>query len=487
MRLRHLLHLAGIILIALSVALAVTTLVAVLYRGPDWPAFVVTTVVSAVLGLVAYRTTRLEGDITTREGYAIVSLAWLAVGTVGALPYWLAAVVDSPVKALFESFSGFTTTGATVFSNIEALPHGILFWRSFTQWLGGMGIIVLGIAILPFLGIGGMQLFRAEVPGPVPERLQPRITQTAKLLWYVYAGLTLGQIALYLIGGMPAFDAVAHSLSTLSTGGFSPRNASIGAFESPFIQYVTVAFMYLAGVNFALHYKALAGDLRAYSRDPRWRFYLKILVVATLAILLFVLLQGSYANLGFERAFRDSLFQTVSIGTTTGFVTRDYELWGLAPQLVLVALMFVGGMAGSTAGGIKAMRVHVLLSQGFLELKKALHPRAVLVARIGRTHGSVVRDEIVLNVFGFAMMYIGLFCAGVLALAFFGHDLATSIGASAASIGNIGPGIGAVGAVDHYGSMGAASHLVLIFLMVVGRLEIFTVMLLFHPDLWRAR
>ncbi len=484
MSVRHLVHLVGLILLALSVALAVTTLAALLLGDGDWPAFMITTVIAAVAGLLGFRVTRLERELSPREGYAIVSLAWLAVGIVGSLPYLLAGVVATPVEALFESFSGFTTTGATVFSEIESLPRGILLWRSLTQWLGGMGIIVLGIAILPFLGIGGMQLFKAEVPGPTPERLRPRITQTAKLLWYVYAGLTAAQVLLYLVGGLSLFDAVTHALATLSTGGFSPRNDSIAAFSSPYVQYVTIAFMFMAGVNFALHFRAVSGDFKVYGRDAEWKFFVRVIATCSFAILLLLLLQGVYAREGFERAFRDSLFQTVSIATSTGFVSYDYGLWPLGAQLILVALMFMGGMAGSTAGGMKTMRVHVLLRHGFSELTKALHPKAVIVTRVGRT---VVRDDVVLNIFGFAMLYLGLFCAGVLALALLGHDLATSIGASVSSIGNIGPGIGGVGAVDNYGWMGPGSHLVLIFLMVVGRLEIFTVMLLFHPDLWRTR
>jgi trk system potassium uptake protein TrkH len=481
---RHLIHLVGVILLALSVALAVTTVVALLYGDGDWPAFAISTAIAAAAGFLGFRVTTLERELSTREGYAIVSFAWLAVGVVGSLPYLLAGVIESPAAALFESFSGFTTTGATVFSEIETLPHGILFWRSLTQWLGGMGIIVLGLAILPFLGIGGMQLFKAEVPGPTPERLRPRIATTAKLLWYVYAGLTTLQVLLYLIGGLSLFDAVTHSLSTLSTGGFSPRNASLAAFPSPYVQYVTIAFMFMAGVNFALHFRALSGGLKVYSRDAELRFFVRSITAAAFAILLLVLLQGLYTAEGFERAFRDSLFQTVSIATTTGFVSYDYGRWTLAAQLILVSLMFMGGMAGSTAGGMKTMRIHVLLRQGFTELKKTLHPKAVMVTRVGRT---VVRDDVVLNIFGFAMLYVALFCAGVLALAVLGHDLATAIGASAASIGNIGPGIGGVGAVDHYGWMGGPSHIVLMVLMVIGRLEIFTVLLLFHPDLWRSR
>ncbi|HSR42940.1 MAG TPA: potassium transporter TrkG, partial [Longimicrobiales bacterium] len=254
---RHLVHIVGILLMALAAALVATALVALLYGDGDAGAFALTAAGTAGVGYAGWRSTSLEGDIGVREGYAVVSLAWLSIGVAGAVPFLLTGVVSSPVAALFEAVSGFTTTGATVFSEIESLPRGILFWRNFMQWIGGMGIIVLGVAILPFLGIGGMQLFRAEVPGPTPERLKPRITQTAKLLWYVYAGLTAAQVLLYVAGGVGPFDAVTHAFTTLSTGGFSPRNASVAAFESPFVQYVIIAFMYLAGVSFTLHYAAL--------------------------------------------------------------------------------------------------------------------------------------------------------------------------------------------------------------------------------------
>ncbi len=481
MNLEHLVHVVSLVLVAVAMALGATSLVALYFGDGDFLAFLLATLAALAVGLGGYRSTRIVRDLSVREGYAVVAFAWLAVGLAGALPFVLAGVVDSPVDALFESVSGFTTTGATVFGDIEALPHGILFWRSFTQWLGGMGIIVLGIAILPYLGVGGMQLFRAEVPGPTPERLQPRIAQTAKLLWYVYAGMTLGQVTLYLLGGVSLFDAVTHAFSTMSTGGFSPRAASLAAFDSAYVHYVTIAFMFLAGVNFALHYRALSSRGRIYLRDAEFRFYARVALGGAALVSALVLGSGAYADLGVERAVRDALFQVISIGTTTGFVTRDYELWPLAAQLVLLALMFVGGMSGSTGGGVKTIRIHVLVRHAVSELKKSVHPRAVVATRVGR---KVVKEDVLLNVLAFLLLYILLYGAGVLALALLGHDLPTSVGASAAAIGNIGPGLGDVGAVDHYGWMGPGSHTVLMFLMLVGRLEIFTILLLFHRDLW---
>lgn len=481
MRYRHLIHVVSLVLLALSAALAVTTVLALGYGEGDAPAFAITTLIAGVLGFLGRRFTALQRDLNVREGYAVVSLAWLAIGVVGALPFLFAGVLDSPVAALFESVSGFTTTGATVFSDIEALPHGILFWRSLTQWIGGMGIIVLGIAILPFLGVGGMQLFQAEVPGPTPERLQPRIAQTAKLLWYVYAGMTGVEAGLLMIGGMLPFDAVAHAFTTMSTGGFSPRNASIAAYQSPFIQYVIIAFMYLAGINFALHYRALTRRPGVYGNDPEWRLYTVIIAIATVILLSAALLSGRHSG-GVDGPFRDALFQAVSIATTTGYITFDYELWSVGAQMTILLLMFAGGMAGSTAGGLKSMRIYVLLRHGLSELRKAIHPQGVILTRLGR---KALREPVLLNVLAFILLYLSIFAAGALALALLGNDLATSIGAAASAIGNIGPGLGDVGAVENYGWMGPWSHIVLVFLMLVGRLEVFTVLVLFHPDLWR--
>ncbi|MFO7892587.1 MAG: potassium transporter TrkG [Longimicrobiales bacterium] len=483
MRLRHLVHVVSLMLLAIAGALAVTTVVAFIYGDGDGVAFVIATAIPLVLGALGYRFTDVTRDLSVKEGYAVVAFAWLSVGLVGSLPFVLTGVVDSPVAAVFESISGFTTTGATVFGDIEALPHGVLLWRSFTQWLGGMGIIVLGIAVLPYLGVGGMQLFRAEVPGPTPERLQPRIAQTAKLLWYVYAGITGAQVILYLFGGLSVFDAVAHAFTTMSTGGFSPKSASIAAFDSAYVQYVTIVFMFLAGVNFALHYRAVASRGRVYVQDAEFRFFAAVLLGAVLLVAALVFLAGGAEEVGTERVVRDALFQVVSIGTTTGYVTRDYELWPLGAQLVLLGLMFMGGMSGSTGGGAKTVRIHVLLRHVVAEFKKSVHPRAVVATRVG---DKVVGESVLLNVLAFLLLFFILYAAGVLVLGLLGHDLATAVGASAAAIGNIGPGLGEVGAVDNYGWMGPSSHIVLMFLMVAGRLELFTILLLFHPDLWRG-
>jgi trk system potassium uptake protein TrkH len=327
-----------------------------------------------------------------------------------------------------------------------------------------------------------MQLFRAEVPGPTPERLSPRIAQTAKVLWLVYAGLTGAEIFLLLLGGMEPFAAVTHGFTTLSTGGFSVRNASLAAYPSAYIQWVVILFMFLAGINFTLHYRTLTRRGGGYLGDPEWRLYAALTAGITVLVLVMVLGTPAYAGAGLERAFRDAAFQVVSISTTTGYVSYDYELWPVAPQFLLLLLMFVGGMAGSTAGGMKTVRIYAFFRHATASLKRAIHPRAVILTRVGRR---AIRDDDLATILAFILLFLLLFVAGTLALTMLGHDLITSIGAAAATLGNIGPGLGLVGAVDNYGWMGPGTHGILIFLMLVGRLEIFTVLLLFHPDLWR--
>jgi trk system potassium uptake protein TrkH len=424
---------------------------------------------------------RGKDDLTSREGFAIVTMSWAATAVFGALPYLLAGVLDSPTAAVFEAMSGFTTTGATVFADIEALPHGILFWRSLTHWIGGMGIIVLVIAVLPFLGVGGMQLFKAEVPGPTVERLRPRITQTAKLLWFVYVGLTGAEAVLFLFGGMGLFDAVNHAFSTLSTGGFSTKNASIAAFDSAYIHWVTIVFMYLAGINFSLHFRAASGR-PVYFRDHEWRFFTLVVLASAAVIMAINLASGSYSSL--EPALRDSLFQATSITTTTGFVSADYELWVPAAQMLLFALFFVGGMAGSTGGGVKTMRILLLLKQTGNEIRKHLHPRAILLTRIGRQS---VSPDVVANVVGFVILYLLLCLGGAILLAATGLDPLTAIGGSIATVGNVGPAFGALGPTDNYGWLPGPALGLMSFLMLVGRLEIYTVLLLFHPETWKRR
>ncbi len=485
MSLRHVLNVVGLLQLFVALSMALAGGVSLFYLDGDSPGIFLAAGVTALFGFLAYHFTRFKGDISSREGFAIVTFAWAGTGVFGALPFLFTGAIEGFVPAVFESFSGFTTTGATIFTDIESLPHGILFWRSFTHWLGGMGIIVLAIAILPYLGVGGMQLFKAEVPGPTPERLRPRITQTAKLLWLVYLGMTALETLLLILGGMDLFDASTHTFATLATGGFSTKNASIAHFQSPYIHYVIILFMYLAGVNFALHFRAVTGRLD-YLKDHEWRFFTLLLLGSAFILLILNLLGGSYplSPAGVESAFRDGLFQSVTIGTTTGFVTADYELWVPAAQMVIFVLFFTGGMAGSTGGSVKAVRVLLLLKQTAIELRRHLHPRAVFLARVGNR---VVREEVLANVLGFVILYVLLFLAGAMVLSLLGLDFLTALGASAATVGNIGPGLAGVGPTDNYGWISDPALVVMSFLMLVGRLEIYTVLLLFHPETWKGR
>ena len=480
MSLRKVANVVGLLQVFVALAMFMTGLVALAYADGDAPGFFLAGTITLVVGWGAYVSTRFDEDFTAREGFAIVTMAWTATSFFGALPYLFTGVLSSPTAAVFEAMSGFTTTGATVFPEIESLPHGVLLWRSVTHWLGGMGIIVLVIAVLPYLGVGGMQLFQAEVPGPTPERLRPRIAHTAKLLWLVYFALTAALVLLYLLGGMGPFDAVNHSFAALATGGFSTKNGSMADF-GPFIQWVTILFMYLAGVNYTLHFRAATGRFD-YFRDQEWKFFTLVLGVSAILIVTLNLVTGTHGSL--EPAMRESLFQVVAITTTTGFVSADYELWVPGSRMVLFSLFFVGGMAGSTSGGIKAMRVLLLLKQTGNELRKHLHPRAVLVTRIGKQS---VKEEVGARIVGFVILYLLLCLVGAMALGFTGVDPLTAIGGSIASVGNVGPAFAGLGPTDNYGWMSSPALGVLSFLMLVGRLEIFTVLLLFHPDLWKRR
>jgi trk system potassium uptake protein len=467
----------GSVLLGVAAALGVAAVVAAVLRDGSFSALAISTVVALLAGGAARLLTHVPEDINFREAFVMVTFSWTAVALVGSLPYLLSGTLTNPVQAVFESMSGFTTTGSTVLRDIEAVAPGILFWRSMTQWLGGMGFIVLGVAILPYLGVGGMQLFRLEAPGPTTDRLRPRIRDTAKLLWVVYAVLTAAAALLYLVGGMTPFDAVNHALTTLPTGGFSTRSESLGAFP-PFVQWVAIVFMLLAGTSFTLHYRTLTRGVHTYWRDTEWRLYAGIVVAATLVVA--VMTHG--AGRALEETLRTAMFQVVAIVTTTGYATADYVLWAPAAQIALFLLFFLGGMAGSTAGGMKMIRVLLVLKHTWIEIRKQLHPRAVFVPKVG---GRAVAEHIMLNVLGFMLIYMMLFGLGTFIMAWFGLSLPAAAGAAATAISNVGPALGELGPTAHFGLLPWQAHVVLTVLMLVGRLEIFTVLLLFHPALWR--
>ena len=417
--------------------------------------------------------------ITQREGMAIVAIAWTAIGLTGALPFYLGIENCSFVDAFFESVSGATTTGASILTDIESVSKGLLFWRSFIQWLGGMGIIVLSVAILPFLGVGGMQLYKAEVPSPVPDKLKPRIRDTSMILWKVYALISLAQVLLLLLGGMSLYDALCHAFTTMPTGGFSTRNASVAHYNSVYLDTVIIVFMILAGINFSLHYQVMRGRPLAFWRDSECRFFLGAVLVLVLLVS-FDVYGAVYRSVG--QALRYGSFQVVSIVTTTGFATADYEKWPAMSQLILLLCMFLGASAGSTGGGMKCLRVMLCFKFCYKELFLLIHPRAVTHVKIA---GKAVPDDIIRSVLGFMSLYMGLFALSSVILAGLGVDFMTAVGAVAATIGNIGPGFGMVGPVDNYALIPEMGKWLLIWCMLLGRLEVFTVIILLVPEFWR--
>jgi trk system potassium uptake protein TrkH len=478
---RHVFKVVGVLTISLAFAMVIPLLVGLFYRDLSVRPFLQAIAATLAGGVVLYligRTDRSE-FVSQREGMAIVALGWTVAGFFGALPFYFEGEFPTLVDAVFESVSGFTTTGASVLTDIEAVSKGLLLWRSLIQWLGGMGIIVLGIAILPFLGIGGMQLYKAEVPTPVPDKLQPRIRDTAMILWKVYALITVLQVAALWAGGMSFYDAVNHALTTLPTGGFSTKNASVAQFDSLYFDLVISFFMLLAGINFSLHYQMLRGKPLAFWRDSECRFFLGAVLVLTL-IVSFDIWRTVYASLG--EALRYGLFQVLSILTTTGYATADYEQWPAMSQLVLLQCMFLGASAGSTGGGMKCLRIMLCFKFCYKELFSLIHPRAVSHVKIA---GKAVPDDVLRSVLGFLALYMGLFGLCSVLLAGLGVDFTTAFGAVAATLGNIGPGFGMVGPVENYAQIPYAGKWLLIWCMLLGRLEIYTVVILLVPEFYR--
>jgi len=473
--LREVLHLVGALLVWTAAAMAPAVAFGIT-EGLAVPWLVAFVGTGAFGGAVWWLTPR-QYSINPREGIAVVGLGWIGVVVVGSVPFITTGVAPTVAAAFFESVSGFTTTGATVFPVIEDLPRSILLWRSTTHWIGGMGIIVLGVAILPLLGMGGAQLFRAEAPGIPSDRLTPRIAQTARLLWGVYALFTAALAVIYLLLGMPLFDAVNHAMSCLATGGFSTRTASMGAFSGS-IQWVTVLFMLVAGTNFTLHYRFLSGKWLVYWKDFEWRWYVALGLAA--AITVFVALGLATGGWG-EAAVRRATFNVTAILTTTGFATANFALWPGVCLVILLGLMFVGAMGGSTGGGFKVVRASVVLKHVIGEIRKIRHPSAVVVTKIGRR---AIRPEVLQNVLAFLALYVLTHWIGTLIIAAMGNDLITSLSAALAALSSIGPGLGAVGPAGNYGHMGSPEHVVLAVLMLLGRLEFYTLLVLVIPSTW---
>jgi len=479
---RSVFHLVSYLIMFVSLAMGSCALVSWAYGDG---LYIILQILSAagvglVIGGGTFYFTKGPVRLTRKDGFAIVTFGWLCVGAVGALPYLFTDAIPNPVDALFETISGFTTTGSTILSDIEVLPRGIIFWRSLTQWLGGMGVLLLCVAILPFLGVGGMQIYRAEMPGPSKDRLTPRIGNTAKLLYGVYVLMTAVQTALLMLAGMTFFDAINHTFCTVSTGGFSPYNDSIAAFDSSLIHSIIIVFMVLAGINFALHFQFMRGKLSSYWHSLETKTYLVVMLGATLLV--------SYNLASFDAdgdnaiQFRDALFQVVSITTTTGFATANYDLWPLLSKAIIFILLFSGGCAGSTAGGLKIMRSLVLFKEVFRQIKLYMQPQAVLKVRLDR---QTVAPNIVSGIMAFAFCYFMLILAFTLIMTLYLPDFASASSAAISCLSNVGPGFSSLGPTMNYASIADSGKLLLAFCMLLGRLELFTILVMFSPRFWK--
>lgn len=471
------------------------TLVSFLYKDGVTLELFISGLAVLLIGVFLMLSTKNHSkEMNKREGYMVVAFGWIVMAVSGALPYLATEVISSFTSAFFETMSGYTTTGATILNDIEIVPKGVLFWRSTTHWIGGMGIIVLAIAILPLLGIGGMQLFAAEAPGPSADKLHPRITDTAKRLWLIYFGYTAAETILLKVAGMSFFDAINHSMSTISTGGFSTKNASVAYWnDNPTIQYIIIIFMFLAGSNFVLSYYAFKGRVQKALNDEELRWYFRFVVsfTAIAALIIYFRADLSLSSIDHpmvwgraESAVRHALFQVLTVITTTGFISADYTLWTPFLVVLFFGLMFLGGSAGSTSGGVKVMRHLILIKNGFLEFKRALHPNAVLPVRY---NAKAITGVIVYNILGFFILYMISFIVGALVFSMFEIDFQSAIGLSASSLGNIGPALGNFGPVNNYAALPPLAQWWASFLMLIGRLELFTVLILLTPFFWRNR
>ncbi len=488
-------HIMGLLLLCNGGFMLIATLISLIYEDGVTLEILLASLVTMVAGgLFMVVTRKHKKEINKREGYIIVTFGWIFMSLSGTLPYLFTDTIPNYANAFFETMSGYTTTGSTILEDIEAMPYGVLFWRSLTHWIGGMGIIVLAIAILPLLGIGGMQLFAAEAPGPSADKLHPRITDTAKRLWLIYVAYTAIETLLLKLAGMSFFDAINHALSTLSTGGFSTKNASVAYWnDQPIIQYIIILFMYLAGTNFVLSYFGFKGKIQKILKDEEFRWYSIFVLGFTMIAALIIYFGADVTRSTIEHplvwgeaegAFRHALFQVLAVITTTGFVSADFTMWTMFLTVFFFGLMFLGGSAGSTAGGIKVVRHLITIRNGILEFKRTLHPNAILPVRYNKRS---VSQEIVFNILGFFILYMLAFIIGAVVLGALGLDFETAIGGAASSLGNVGPAFGQLSPVDNFNGLPTIGKWWCSFLMLIGRLELFTVLILMTPFFWRNR
>ena len=481
MQVRRLLHIIGAVVAASGLAMLTAAVVSAVYReGGDAARIGLAAGATMVIGLAAWRWFEAPDQLTAREGFAIVGLSWVIITAFGTLPYLFTGTIPGFTDAFFETAAGYTTTGASIVPDPGQLSHGVVYWRSLTQWMGGMGIIVLSVAILPLLGIGGVELARAESPGPMPDRLTPRFRETAKRLWFIYLVFTIVEALLLWAGDMTLFEGINHAFTTMSTGGFSTDAASMGAW-GPYEQWVVIVFMVLAGASFALHYRGMRRPVE-YLRNAEFRLYGGILVAASAVAAI-----GTWGDRVLD-VVRDAIFTVASLVTTTGYGTADFGLWPLVLQVLVLGLMFVGGMAGSTGGSVKPYRLGVLYKASRSDLQQVIHPRGVFPVRFG---GDVVPEQIINGVQSFFLLYMFIFMTATFLFAFVVDTANADIGflgaasGVASSLGNVGPGLAELGPTSNYVAVPALGKWLLSFLMIVGRLEIFPILLLFQPELWR--
>lgn len=468
----------GKLLVCEALSIVPAALVSIYYKENEFWSFLYTIIILIVLGVILIRIKAKNKNIYSRDGFAIVAIGWILLSFFGALPFYFSGAIPSLVDSFFEASSGFTTTGATILGEIESLSRGILFWRSFTHWIGGMGVLVLVMAILPSAGAGSMQIMKAESPGPNPGKLVPKVKETAKILYGIYLIITLVQLILLKVSGLPFFDSMIHTLGTVGTGGFSNRNISVGAYNNIAAEIIITVFMLICGTNFALHYQLLKGNIKGFFKDGEFKLYL---FIVTMSIILITFnLNGNIYN-SVKESLRHASFQVASIITTTGYATVDFNTWPSLSKLILLLLMFVGGCAGSTAGGMKNIRILLLFKAAKRDLLKIIHPKAVYTVTL---QGKAVNEQTLSEVLGFFFMYVIIFCFSVLIVSFEGKDIVTTISSVATTLGNVGPGLEIVGPMGNFSSFTVFSKLIFSFCMIVGRLEIYPMILLLMPRFW---
>ncbi len=482
MNVKNIFYILGTLILFLGFAMLLPLFCSLYYGEGDAGVFICSIVITLSIGALVHFLFRPDDkkiSLTHKEGFLIVATGWLLAAAFGSLPYMMHGVLPCFSDAFFESISGFTTTGATVITNIGDLPHGILFWRSLTQWLGGMGIIILSIAILPLLGVGGMQLYKAELPSPVKDKITPRVVETARTLWIVYIIISIVEFIMLLTGGMDVFNAICHTFTTMATGGFSTSDASIAHFNSAYIDGIITFFMLVAGVNFTLHYSLITGNFKAILKNGEFFLYLGIILTAVIIITISLKQNLLYEA---EGCLRYASFQVVSILTTTGFTTANFDNWPSLSKFILLILMFIGGSAGSTGGGIKCLRILLIFKYIYKELYGLVHPHAVTAVKLGKR---IVYPETMASIWGFFMLYLIVTVIASIILSMLGLDMMTAFSSVAATIGNVGPGFGAVNPSVTYSEIPLLGKWVLSFCMLAGRLEIYTVIILLIPEFWK--